>query len=199
MPRTAIVYASTYGHTARQAQAVIDGAKEFSDVSSWHLPEDGTIPPEIWADLGAADAIIFGGPTYMGGPPWQFKKFADATSEIWVNRDWQDKLAGGFTTSATVNGDKGETLSYFITLANQHGMLWVSLGQASPNAKKHGPRDMNWTGGNGGAMAIAPSDASASEAPGEGDLSSAFAYGARIAQLAGRMRAGQAAVEAAQT
>ena len=189
MPRIAIVYASTYGHTARQAQAVIDGARDHADVSSWQLPEDGSLPDDIWEDLEAADAIIFGGPTYMGGPPWQFKKFADATSEIWLNRSWQDKLAGGFTTSASTVGDKGETLSYFITLANQHGMLWVSLGQVSPNEKKHGPKDMNWTGGNGGAMAIAPSDAAPETAPGEGDLASAFAYGARIAQLASRFKA----------
>jgi NAD(P)H dehydrogenase (quinone) len=25
----------------------------------------------------ARDAIIYGSPTYMGGPAWQFKKFAD--------------------------------------------------------------------------------------------------------------------------
>ncbi|WP_175564229.1 flavodoxin family protein, partial [Pseudomonas aeruginosa] len=30
-----------------------------------------------------ADAIVFGSPTYMGGPAWQFKKFADATSKPW--------------------------------------------------------------------------------------------------------------------
>jgi NAD(P)H dehydrogenase (quinone) len=186
MTHVAIVYSSTYGHTSKQAEAVAEGAMESSEVSVWHLPEDGSMPDGIWDDLAGADAIVFGGPTYMGGPPWQFKKFADATSEIWVNRNWQDKLAGGFTTSATVNGDKGECMSYFITLANQHGMLWVSLGQASPNAKEHGPKDMNWTGGNGGAMAIAPSDATPAEAPGVGDLASARAYGARIAVLAAR-------------
>jgi NAD(P)H dehydrogenase (quinone) len=124
----------------------------------------------------------------MGGPPWQFKKFADATSDIWVTRDWQDKIAGGFTTSATVNGDKGETLAYFITLANQHGMLWASLGQTSPNDMAHGSSDMNWTGGNGGAMAIAPADASPGQAPSKGDLASAQAYGKRIAYLAGRFK-----------
>ncbi|MDF5984191.1 NAD(P)H-dependent oxidoreductase [Pseudomonas aeruginosa] len=33
--------------------------------------------------LVEADAIVFGSPTYMGGPAWQFKKFADATSKPW--------------------------------------------------------------------------------------------------------------------
>ncbi|MDF5806735.1 NAD(P)H-dependent oxidoreductase [Pseudomonas aeruginosa] len=31
-----------------------------------------------------ADAIVFGSPTYMGGPAWQFKKFADATLKALV-------------------------------------------------------------------------------------------------------------------
>ncbi|MFO6089736.1 flavodoxin family protein, partial [Pseudomonas aeruginosa] len=35
------------------------------------------------ARLVEADAIVFGSPTYMGGPAWQFKKFADATSKLW--------------------------------------------------------------------------------------------------------------------
>ncbi|MEP5758657.1 MAG: flavodoxin family protein [Litoreibacter sp.] len=190
MVHTAIVYVSTYGHTSKQADAVALGAEEIGMVSRWQLDESGEMPSGIWDDLEQADAIIFGSPTYMGGPAWPFKKFADTTSEIWVNRSWQNKLAGGFTTSATVNGDKGETLSYFITLANQHGMLWVSLGQASPNLKADGPADMNWTGGNGGAMAIAPSDAGPDEAPSGGDLASAKAYGARIAELAKRFAGG---------
>lgn len=185
MVQIAIVYASTYGHTVKQAEAVAAGAEELGLVTLWHLPESGDMPEGMLDDLAEADAIVFGSPTYMGGPAWQFKKFADMTSGIWLERSWQNKLAAGFTTSATVNGDKGETLGYFMTLANQHGMLWVSLGQPSPNAKEHGPQDMNWTGGNGGAMAIAPSDAEPDEVF-PGDMASARAYGTRIAGLAKR-------------
>jgi multimeric flavodoxin WrbA len=36
-----------------------------------------------WEKLDAADAIVFGTPTYMGGPSWQFKRFADASSKAW--------------------------------------------------------------------------------------------------------------------
>ncbi len=192
MLRVSIVYASLYGHTVKQAEAIAGGVSLHADVTLWRLPEDGSMPDGMWPDLQAADAIVFGGPTYMGGPPWQFKKFADETSALWETQDWRDKLAGGFTTSATTVGDKGETLSYFITLANQHGMIWVSLGQASPNAKHHGPADMNWTGGNGGAMAIAPSDADPEDAPSGGDIASARAYGARIATLAAQFKSGKA-------
>ena len=52
--------------------------------------------------LDAADAIIFGSPTYMGMASWQFKKFADATSKRWFTSAWKDKVAGGFTISATL-------------------------------------------------------------------------------------------------
>jgi multimeric flavodoxin WrbA len=188
MVRIAVVYVSVDGHTAMQADALRVGAESAAHVDMCRLPETGETDQSVWEACAQADAIVFGGPTYMGGPPWQFKKFADATSDMWVQREWQDKLAGGFTTSATINGDKGETLAYFITLANQHGMIWVSLGQASPNTSQHGPEDMNWTGGNGGAMAIAPSDAGPEAAPGAGDLASARAYGKRIAELAARFK-----------
>ncbi len=42
----------------------------------------------------------------MGSVSWQFKKFADASSKAWFTMAWKDKLAAGFTNSATLNGDK---------------------------------------------------------------------------------------------
>ena len=44
-----------------------------------------TCPAGGWETLAAADAIIFGSPTYMGGASWQFKKFADASSKVWYH------------------------------------------------------------------------------------------------------------------
>ncbi|GFE65751.1 flavodoxin family protein [Litoreibacter roseus] len=189
MAKVEIVFFSAEGHTARQAKAVADGARGHADVRVWSLDADGNIPDMLWETLEKADAIIFGSPTHMGGPAWQFKKFADLSSEVWHQRGWQNKLAGGFTTSASTNGDKNETLNYFITFANQHGMLWVSLGQPAANKQENGPDDMNWTGANGGAMAISPANSDPSEAPRSGDLESARAYGARIAQMASRVEA----------
>jgi NAD(P)H dehydrogenase (quinone) len=59
----------------------------------------------------------------MGVASWQFKKFADASSKIWFTMGWNDKLAAGFTNSASLNGDKHSTLQYFFTLAMQQGMM----------------------------------------------------------------------------
>lgn len=187
MAKIEIVYFSGYGHTERLAQAVAEGAG--SDARLWKLAEDGTLPEEAWEALDAADAILYGSPTYMGGPAWQFKRFADDSSKRWFTRDWQDKLAGGFTNSASTNGDKGATLAYFNTLAAQHGQIWVSLGQAPANTLASTPDDINWGGGSVGVTAISPSDSSPEQGPRPGDLDSARAFGARVTELTRRFAA----------
>ena len=60
---------------------------------------EGLLSDDDWAALNAADAIVFGSPTYMGNVSWQFKRFADATSKAWFTRAWQDKLFAGFTNA----------------------------------------------------------------------------------------------------
>ena len=186
MAHIAIVYFSGYGHTKKQAASVHAGAASItgSTVTSIQIAADGVLPADIWDTLAKQDAIIFGSPTYMGGPAWQFKKFADESSKQWYAQAWKDKIAGGFTTSASVNGDKAGTLSYFQTFAMQHSQIWVGTGVKPSNAKSSGPDDVNWTAGMAGALAIAPSDASPEEAPRKGDLETARLYGARIATIA---------------
>ena len=188
MPSVAIVYFSGYGHTEQQAQAVIEGARSVSgaDVKPLRIDEDGSWPDDTFDILAACDAMIFGSPTYMGGPAWQFKKFADASSKPWFELAWKDKIAAGFTTSASVNGDKSETLSYFQTLAQQHGQIWVGVGLPPANKLEHGPDDLNWTGGFAGAYAIAPADSSPDQAPRKGDLDTARHLGRRVVETAGR-------------
>lgn len=190
MANIAIVYFSGYGHTARQAEAVTEGAAGIAGarVDSYRIDADGNLPDETWEALAGADAVIYGSPTYMGGPAWQFKKFADASSKPWFVQAWKDKLAAGFTNSASVNGDKFSTLMYQFTLSQQHGQIWIGTGLPPANAKQHGPDDLNWTAGFSGAMAISPSDASPEEAPRKGDLDTARALGRRVAEFAVRLR-----------
>jgi len=190
MTSIAIVYYSGYGHTAKQAEAVRDGAASEPGTTATLLRIDanGELPEDAWAAIGAADAVIYGSPTYMGGPAWQFKKFADASSKNWFTQAWKDKISAGFTNSASTNGDKFSTIQYFWTLAQQHGQVWVGTGLLPANAKAHGPSDVNWTAGSAGALAISPSDASPDEAPRSGDLETARRLGARVAGFARRMR-----------
>lgn len=186
MAKIALVYFSGYGHTKKQAEAVRDGAAAIPGtiVTMLQIPVDGVLPATLWDTLAAQDAIVFGSPTYMGGPAWQFKKFADESSRQWASQAWKNKIAGGFTTSASVNGDKNSTLAYFQTFAMQHSQIWVGTGLLPSNKKEHGPSDVNWTAGMAGALAIAPSDASPEEAPRSGDLETARLYGRRIAEVA---------------
>jgi multimeric flavodoxin WrbA len=161
MAKTVVVFHSGYGHTQRVAQFVAQGANAQS----------------ITID---ADAIIFGSPTYMGMASWQFKKFADASSKRWFTSAWKDKVAGGFTISASPSGDKLSTIQYFITLAMQQGMVWV--GQPAMN-----DGTINRIGSNSGVMAQVGPTSPAEDIP-QGDLDTAKAYGERVAAVAAKLR-----------
>ena len=170
-----IVYHSGYGHTQRVAQAVSEGA----EAAVIAIDADGNLPEGSWEVLAAARLIVFGAPTYMGAPSWQFKKFADASSKVWFVQGWKNKLFAGFTNSGTMNGDKFASIAYFWQLAMQHGGLWVGLG-IMPSNKKSSTRDsLNYVGGFGGLMTTSPSDASPGEIP-AGDLDTARAFGERL-------------------
>ncbi|KLD78145.1 flavodoxin family protein [Xanthomonas hyacinthi] len=188
MSKIAIVYFSGYGHTVKQAEAVHAGAASVGEATLYRIDEDGNLPDAAWEALGHADAIVYGSPTYMGGPAWQFKKFADASSKQWFSQAWKDKIAAGFTNSASLNGDKFSTIEYFWTLSQQHGQVWVGTGLLPANTKAHGPADTNWTAGSGGALAVSPSDASPEEAPRAGDLEAARLLGKRVADYAARLK-----------
>ena len=191
MTQVAVLFHSGYGHTLKQAEAVRDGAAEAAGVHAELVPIDaqGELPEGAWERLSKADAIVFGSPTYMGGPSWQFKKFADASSKVWGAQGWKDKVAAGFTNSASINGDKGATLSYLFTFAMQHSMLWVGTGLMPSNSKAAQRSDVNWLGSFSGAMAQSPSDASPEEGPLPGDLETARLFGRRVAETASRWRA----------
>ncbi|WP_130098446.1 flavodoxin family protein [Siccibacter turicensis] len=174
-----VVYHSGYGHTERMAAAVAGGA----NATLVAIDSDGNITEDAWAKLNAADVILFGSPTYMGGPSWQFKKFADASSKPWFEGKWVNKIFGGFTNSASINGDKLNTLAYFFLLAGQHGGIWVNMDIKSSNTKVSLRDDLNRMGSNIGPMAQTPADASPEEMS-SGDLETARLYGARVANIA---------------
>ena len=190
MAKIAIVYFSGYGHTKKQAEAVRDGGAKATGAEALlvTIDQDGNVPESTWAQLDQSDAIIFGSPTYMGGPAWQFKKFADASSKPWFAGKWRDKIAAGFSNSASINGDKFSTIAYFVTLAMQHGMVWVGTGMMPANKKDSKRNDVNWLAGFTGAYAQSPSDASPEEGPLPGDLETARQFGQRVADYTLRTR-----------
>jgi len=186
MSKIAIVYHSGYGHTKRVAENVAAGVGTSAELIA--IDAEGNLPDGAWDRLNAADAIIFGAPTYMGNVSWQFKKFADASSKAWFTRAWQNKVFGGFTNSASFNGDKQVSLITLQTLASQHGGIWVSLGLMPSNSKAATRNDLNNLGGSVGLLVQSPSDASVDEIP-QGDLDSAKSYGQRVAEIASKLKA----------
>jgi NAD(P)H dehydrogenase (quinone) len=190
MSKVAIVYHSGYGHTKKLAEAVQVGAATAAGASAEliAITAEGTITDAEWAALDAADAIIFGSPTYMGTVSWQFKKFADASSKAWFTQQWKDKIGAGFTNSATMNGDKLSTLHYLFTLGMQHSMIWVGTGLMPSNTKAAQRNDINYVGSFSGLMAQSPSDSSPEEGPLPGDLETAKLFGKRVAETAAQFK-----------
>ena len=185
-----IAFHSGYGHTEALARAVQQGVERI-EAAIVSLIDVTDLDDQAWATMAAADAIIFGSPTYMGAVSGPFKTFMDKTSRVWMQRGWQDKLAAGFTVSSSQAGDKYATLSQLATLAAQHGMLWVSLGLLPGNNASSGSvHDINRIGGSLGAMAQANSDEPADIAPPSSDRETAALLGARVATLAKQFGAG---------
>ena len=82
-------------------------AGRADSVREMHLGEQ---EPD-WEALDAADAIVFGCPTYMGSASARMKAFMEESLRPqFLERRWQDKLAAGFTNSAGMSGDKLCTL-----------------------------------------------------------------------------------------
>lgn len=143
----AVIYHSGYGHTARQADAVKTGIERVDGAQCLLLTVEDT--PARWSDLLSAEAIIFGTPTYVGGPSAAFKSFQEASSNAVMAKGylWKDKIAAGFTNSGTASGDKLATLMQLALFAAQHGMHWINLDLPPSNHSTTGsPDDLNRLG-----------------------------------------------------
>lgn len=190
----AVVYHSGAGHTARQAAAVKRGVDQVSGVTSLLLTSEEA--QKEWEKLEQADAIIFGTPTYMGSAAAQFKLFMEASLGAYLKGAWKDKLAAGFTNSASRSGDKLDTLVQLAIFAAQHGMHWVSLClPPGNNSSKGSESDLNRLGFFLGAGAQSNADEGPDLAPPESDLRTAEHLGQRVALVALQFVNGRLALE----
>jgi NAD(P)H dehydrogenase (quinone) len=189
MANIAIIYFSGTGHTHLMAEAIAAGVQKNPDAKIQLLRITGEqIVNGRWKDeammasLNSADAIIFGSPTYMGGVAAQFKAFVDGVSSAWTQQLWKDKIAGGFTHSGGLSGDKQGTLIYLSINAAQHSMIWVGAGEMSQ------PNGVNRLGSSTGVMGQAVPDFSGTKAVelDAGDRLSCELYGQRIANAVDR-------------
>lgn len=191
MSAISILFFSGRGHTTKLAEAIHEGAASIQGTQSQLVQIEATdiqngrySNSETLATLDSSDAIIFGSPTYMGGPAAQFKAFADATGERWQKGIWRDKIAAGFTVSSGLSGDKFNTLLYFVTLAMQHGMIWVGFPENPIN-----PRGINRLGAYIGVMAQAGEEPP-EIAPNAEDKLSGNLLGRRVALVLERLKNG---------
>ncbi|QJI29077.1 flavodoxin family protein [Pseudomonas sp. ADAK18] len=199
MTIVAIVYSSGQGHTRTVAEHVRRGS-EMIEGTYAELIE--IIPAQIdnagrWRDdeimkrLLAADAIVFGAPTYMGSAHGLFKLFLEAGIVPWRSQEWKDKIAAGFTNSGSRSGDKLVTLQQMSIFAAQMGMMWVSAGDLPGGCYTDGGfTDVNVNGSWLGLMTQSLNDSPLENAPHPGDRLSAERFGRRVARATARWAVG---------
>ncbi|MEO0512084.1 MAG: flavodoxin family protein [Planctomycetota bacterium] len=185
MPNVVVVYHSGFGHTEVLAERIAAGAAAVDGVEASLIPVADLPDPAAdrslggrWPELDAADAIVFGSPTYMGSVSAGLKRVLEASSGTWFQQTWKDKLAGGFTNGGSFSGDKLNALQDIQQFCMQHSMIWVSLGLLPG---KRGPDDINRIGATTGVMGTSDNE-SPTVTPPEGDRKTAELYGQRIAE-----------------
>jgi NAD(P)H:quinone oxidoreductase type IV len=198
-----VIFYSMYGHVYRMAEAVAEGARgvEGAEVELLQVPElipeavlekSGAkrareafahIPVAKPADLGDADAIIFGAPTRFGNMCAQMRNFLDQTGGLWAQNALVSKVGSVFTSSATQHGGQETTIiSFHITLLH-HGMIIVGL----PYSETRQTTMDEITGGSPyGASTICGSDGS--RMPSDNELAMARSQGRHVATIAQKLR-----------
>jgi len=184
-----VVYFSEAGTTHQVAESIRNGAinsgaaADETDcrlfrITNNHLVDNRFCEESYLCAIDSATAVIFGSPTYMGGPAAQFKAFADATSDRWDTQAWSGKIAAGFTVGSNPGGDQLSTLQYFTILAAQHGMVWVNLNMPAD----HEFNTHNKPGAQLGFAGTVPGDSIS-----ESDTMLAELLGARVASFCHRL------------
>jgi NAD(P)H dehydrogenase (quinone) len=199
-----VVYYSLYGHVHRMAEAEAEGARSVSGVevdirlvpetlsrevlvkmgASESLAAQSHIPVCTIAELGQADAILFGTPTRFGNVCGQMRQFLDATGGLWAKGALVGKVGGVFTSSNTQHGGQETTIISLIQTLLHHGMVVAGL----PYAFEGQSRTDEITGCSPyGASTVAGSDGT--RFPSDNELAGARFQGAYVARLARKLTA----------
>ncbi len=198
MTNVSIVYYTNAGHTGALAEAVARGAKGVEGVHvdllrilPEHVNRGRYQNTELFRILDASDGIIFGAPTFMGSISAVFKAFMEATFPLWFEQRWKDKIASGFSNSASQSGDKLSSLLQLAVFAAQLSMIWVPLGDPPGNNWSGGSvNDVNRLGSWLGLMSQSNGDQGPELAPSSGDRLTAERHGRRVARVTKRWKEG---------
>jgi NAD(P)H dehydrogenase (quinone) len=196
MANLAVVFQSGKGHTKALAEAILKGINSVEGASGQLLEirgqdvKDGRFANDaLMSVLDGSDGIVFGCATYMGSASAIFKAFLEAAfMPRWFEQRWKDKVAAGFTNSASQNGDKLTTLFQLSIFAMQMGMVWVGVSDLPGNNWSGGARsDLNRLGSWMGAMGQSNAD---EDVPSVGDIGTAQRLGTRVAVITRRFKDG---------
>ncbi len=200
MAKVLVLYYSSYGHMAKMADAVAEGARSAgAEVDVRRVPEtapkdvvekagfvvDHTHPEIEGVDaLANYDAIVIGAPTRFGRMPSQMTAFLDQAGGLWASGKLNGKVGGAFTSTATQHGGQEATLFSIITNLLHFGLTVVGLDYGYQEqmtlAEVHGGTPY-------GATTIAGGDGS--RQPSEIDLGGARYQGKRVAEVAVKLAA----------
>ncbi len=196
--RVSVVYYSHYrGATEAVARAISRGAASVPGTEVALISVEAV--ERNWERLHDSDAVIFGSPTYIGGPAARFKLFIEQLAgEVWVKRLWTNKIAAGFTVSAGRSGDKLACLEQMVMYASQLGMIWVPMRITGGNySTKGSEQDLNRMAGYLGVMAQANIDEPPELAPPPADILTAELHGEHVATVTRQYAYGRRAFPAA--
>ena len=196
---------SMRGHTLALARAVAAGAGDLADTEvrlrriaefaelraqmagdetyqavQRELDELGTAGMD---DLRWAHGIVWGSPTRYGNMTAQMKQLIDSTGELWMNGEMENKVAGMFTSTASIHGGQETTILASLPPFLHLGMIVVGV-RYSQNLQ------LLTTEGQGGspygASTIAGGDGSRRVT--EPELATARSLGRRVAEVAARVK-----------
>lgn len=200
MTKILVLYYSSYGHLAKMADAVAEGARSAgADVDVRRVAE--TAPADVAQaagfrvddshplfddpnQLAQYDGIIVGAPTRFGRMASQMAAFWDKAGGVWFQGQLNGKVGGAFTSTASQHGGQETTLFSILTNLLHFGMTIVGLdygfqGQMGVDEVKGGTPY--------GASTIADGDGS--RLPSDVELEGARYQGRRIAETAAKLKA----------
>ena len=125
------------------------------------------------ADAEWADGIILGAPTRFGSPASELRAYLEGLGALWVQNKLNDKAGAAFTSTGTLHGGTEATILSFYPTLSHLGFVIVPNGYGAPLSRAAGT----------------PYGSSSVGAPTENDLEVARHQGARVARVAGALRA----------
>lgn len=141
-PYVLVLYYFRGGATALMAEHLVRGVEQVSGIEARlrtvppvstdceatadSIPQQGPLYCEE-EDLRQCAGLLLGSPTRFGNMAAPFKYFIDQTSSLWLSGALIDKLAGVFTSTASLHGGQESTLLSMMLPLLHHGMVIVGL------------------------------------------------------------------------